>query len=105
GTITQSWSRLGAAVEVERAVSATSIALLVATVLAVGTLLAAVQVGSVPGRRANATVMRRLGWRRRHILRWYLAEEVVVLLGLGVIGAASIALATVPAVAASAVAA
>ncbi len=45
GTITQPWSRLGAVIEAETAVSATSVALLAICIVAVGVLLAVVQLG------------------------------------------------------------
>jgi hypothetical protein len=103
GVIEQPWSRLGAVVGADAAVSATSIALLVACVSAVGLLLAVVQLARVPARRDAAAVLRRIGWRRRRILRWYLAEDAIALGVLLVVGAASVLLASVPLVAAAAV--
>jgi len=100
GYIRQDWSRLGAVTEADAAVSATSIALLAVCVLALGSLLAVVQLGSIPARRAHAGVLRELGWRRRRIARWFAAEELVGLAVLVGVGAASIALTTVPVVAA-----
>ncbi|MDF1479642.1 hypothetical protein PYV02_11170 [Leifsonia sp. H3M29-4] len=103
GVIEQPWSRLGAVVGADAAVSATSVALLVACVVAVGLLLAVVQLSRVPQRRDAAGVLRCIGWRRGRILRWYLAEDAIALGVLVVIGAASVLLATVPVVAAAGV--
>lgn len=103
GTITQPWSRLGAVVEAETAVSATSVALLAICVVAVGVLLAVVQLGAVPARRADAGVLRQLGWRRARIARWYLAEEAVAFLVVAIVGAAAVALASVRQIALGAV--
>ncbi len=99
GHIDQDWSRLGAVTEVDAAISATSVALLVVTVVAVGVLLAVVQLGSVPERRAQAGVLRELGWRRRRIVGWFLSVDAVALFLLAVVGAVAVTLATVPAVA------
>jgi hypothetical protein len=104
GYVDQEWSRLGAVIEAEAAVSATSIALLAVSILSVGVLLSVVQLGSIPGRRAQAGVLRQLGWRRRRIARWFLAEEAVALLAVALVGAAAVALATVPGVASVSVA-
>lgn len=103
GIVQQDWSRLGAVVEADAAVSATSVALLATCVVAVGLLLSVVQFASIPGRRANAAVLRQLGWRRARIARWLVAEELVGLVAISVVGALAVMLATVPLVASVAV--
>ena len=103
GYIEQEWSRLGAVTEADAAVSATSVALLAVCVLAMGILLAVVQLGSITARRAQAGVLREIGWRRRRIVRWFAADEVVGLALLVVVGAGAVALTTVPQIATVAV--
>ncbi len=103
GVITQPWSRLGAVIEADTAVSATSVALLAICILAVGVLLAVVQLGAVPARRTDAGVLRELGWRRGRIARWYLAEEAVAILTAAIVGAIAIAVASVRQIALGAV--
>ena len=98
GLIDQEWSRLGAVTEADTAVSATSLALVTVCILALGILLAVVQFGSIPARREQSGVLRELGWRRRRIVGWFAAEELVGLGGLAVMGAAALTLTTVPAV-------
>lgn len=98
GVIEQEWSRLGAVTEADAAVSATSIALLAVCILALGILLAVVQLGSIPARRAQSGVLRELGWRRRRIVRWFAAEDAVGLAAILVVGAAAVSLSTVPVV-------
>lgn len=100
GVVTQRWSRLGAVTEVNSAVSATSVALLAVSVLSVGVLLAVVQFASVPARRAQAGVLRQLGWRRRRITGWYVAEEGIGLLAIATVGLAAVLVATVQLIAA-----
>ncbi len=101
GTIEQRWARLGAVVEAQTGVSATSIALVALTTASVGAIFAAVQLGSVPGRRATADVLHSQGWRRRRIARWFAGEEVVALAALAILSAAAIALSSTPAVVAA----
>jgi hypothetical protein len=103
GLVEQSWSRLGAVAEVQVGVSATAVALLAISVVSVGVLLAVVQLGSVPARRVQAGVLRELGWQRRRIARWLLAEEAIALLLAAVVGAVAVAIASVREVAAIAV--
>ncbi|MCC7128698.1 MAG: ABC transporter permease [Microbacteriaceae bacterium] len=87
GSVTQRWSELGAAARVDLAVSNTSFAILAVALGAAALLLAAVQLAGVPGRRAQASVLRTIGWRRRRIVRWLAAEELV---SLGIIMVAGI---------------
>jgi len=100
GYIDQEWSRLGAVVEADTAVSATSLALLAVAIPAVAVLLSAVQVASIPGRRATAGVLRQLGWRRGRVVRWFLAEEALAFAGVTLVGAVAVALSSVPVIAA-----
>ncbi|MEQ1734810.1 MAG: hypothetical protein ABL886_00090, partial [Rhodoglobus sp.] len=100
GAIEQRWSRLGSVVEAQTGVSATSVALVALTTAAVGAIFAAVQLGSVPMRRAAAGVMRSQGWRRRRLARWFAAEELIALAGLALVSALAVTLTTTPVVAA-----
>lgn len=94
GSVTQKWSELGAAARVDLAVSNTSFAVLAVALGAAALLLAAVQLAGVPGRRAQASVMRTIGWRRRRIVRWMAAEELVSLAIVAVAGVAALLLAS-----------
>ena len=94
GSVTQKWSELGAASRVNLAVSNTSFAILAVALGAAAVLLAAVQLAGVPGRRAQASVMRTIGWRRRRIVRWMAAEELVSLLIVAIAGVVALLLAS-----------
>lgn len=94
GSVTQKWSELGAAARVDLAVSNTSFAILAVALGAAALLLAAVQLAGVPGRRAQASVMRTIGWRRRRIVRWMAAEELVSLAIVAVAGLVALLLAS-----------
>ena len=94
GSVTQRWSELGAAARVDLAVSNTSFAVLAVALGAAALLLAAVQLAGVPGRRAQASVMRTIGWRRRRIVRWMAAEELVSLVIVAIAGVAALLLAS-----------
>ena len=87
GTIEQNWSELGAAARAELSLSAATLASLVIALAAAVVLLGAVQLAGIPGRRAQATALRELGFPRGRIARWYLAEEVPALLGLAAVAA------------------
>jgi hypothetical protein len=93
GAINQRWSELGAAARVDLAVSTSSMGVLAVALGASALLLAAVQLASVPGRRAQATVMRTIGWPRRRIVRWMAAEELVALIAVALAGLGALALA------------
>lgn len=93
GAINQRWSELGAAARVDLAVSTSSMGVLAVALGASALLLAAVQLASVPGRRAQATVMRTIGWPRRRIVRWMAAEELVAIIAVALAGLAALALA------------
>lgn len=94
GAVNQRWSELGAASRVDLAVSTSSLGVLAVALGASALLLAAVQLASVPGRRAQASVMRTIGWRRRRIVRWMAAEELVSLLIVVIAGVAALLLAS-----------
>ena len=94
GSVTQKWSELGAAARVDLAVSNTSFSVLAVALGAAALLLAAVQLAGVPGRRAQASVMRTIGWRRRRIVRWMAAEELVSLVIVAIAGVAALLLAS-----------
>ena len=90
GSVTQRWSELGAASRADAAVSTASLSILGIALGSTSLLLGAVQFVSVPRRRAQASVMRELGWTRGRIRRWMFAEEippvvVVLAAGLGAI--------------------
>ena len=94
GLVTQKWSELGAASRVDLAVTTSSLGVLAVALAASALLLAAVQLASIPGRRAQASVLRTIGWRRRRIVRWMAAEELVSLLIVVVAGVAALLLAS-----------
>ncbi len=93
GAVNQRWSELGAAARVDLAVSTSSMGVLAVALGASALLLAAVQLASVPGRRAQATVMRTIGWPPRRIVRWMAAEELVALVAVALAGLGALALA------------
>lgn len=103
GTIEQTWSRLGAVREADTAVSATGLALLSVSVLAVAMTFVVVQFAGISARRQTAGVLRGLGWRRSRIRRWFLAEDAVAVGLLLIAGAVAVALASVGWVTAAAV--
>lgn len=86
--VTQEYSRLGAAAMASAGVSGTSLALLVMSMLAATALLLFTQLSSIASRRADAAVLRQVGWTRRRIRVWFLSEEAVatlLLLGIGAV--------------------
>ncbi|MHA6668910.1 hypothetical protein ACX3O0_08565 [Homoserinimonas sp. A447] len=85
GAVTQRWSELGAASRVDLAVSFSSFG-----VLAVALAASALLLASVPGRRAQASVMRTIGWDRRQVFRWMAAEELVSLALIALAGIAAL---------------
>ncbi len=88
GTVTQRWSELGAASRVSVSVSSATFAILGLALASGILLLGAVQVAGVPGRRAQAGVMREVGFTWAGIARWFAAEEVpalVAVVGAGVL--------------------
>lgn len=87
GDVTQNWSELGAASRADLAISTATASILALALGSAALLLGAVQFASVPRRRAQAAVMREIGFTRGRIGRWMAAEEVpglvvVVLAGL-----------------------
>lgn len=92
GTIEQSWSELGAAARAELSLSAATLAGLAIALAAAVVLLGAVQLAGIPGRRVQASTLRELGFRRGRIARWYLAEELPALVGLGAVAASAVVL-------------
>lgn len=94
GSVTQKWSELGAASRVDLAVSNTSFAILAVALGSAALLLAAVQLAGVPGRSAQASVMRTIGWRRRRIVRWMAGEELVSLVLIALAGVVALLLAS-----------
>ncbi|UIN30996.1 hypothetical protein [Microbacterium binotii] len=85
--VEQDYSRLGAAAMASEGVSGTNVALLVMSMLAATALLLFTQLSSIASRRADAAVLRQVGWTRRRIRAWFLSEEAVATLLLGGIGA------------------
>lgn len=85
GWIGQEWTSLGAAVQVERASLGAAAWLLGISLFAVGVLSGVVQGVAVDGRRREATLLRQLGWQRRRVFSWFLAEGLlgVVLVAAG----------------------
>lgn len=84
--VAQQYSRLGAAAMASEGVSGTNLALLVMSMLAATALLLFTQVSSIASRRADAAVLRQVGWTRRRIRAWFLSEEAVatvLMIGIG----------------------
>jgi hypothetical protein len=90
GTIEQNWSELGAAARAELSLSAATLAGLAIAIASAVVLLGAVQLAGIPGRRVQASALRELGFPRRRIARWYLAEELPALVGLAVVAALAV---------------
>ncbi|MDR6200237.1 hypothetical protein QE374_002146 [Microbacterium sp. SORGH_AS428] len=85
--VSQDYSRLGAAAMASDGVSGTNLALLMMSMLAATALLLFTQLSSIASRRADAAVLRQVGWTRRRIRAWFLSEEAVATLLLAGIGA------------------
>jgi hypothetical protein len=92
GSIEQNWSELGAAARAELSLDSATIAALAIALAAAVVLVGAVQVAGIPGRRAQSSALRELGFTRTRTARWYLAEELPGLLGLGAVAVLAIAL-------------
>lgn len=93
GAVSQKWSELGAAARADLAISAASLAILGIALGSAAVLLGAVQLTSVPRRRAQAAVMREIGFTHTRIARWMAAEELPGIAIISVAGAAAAALA------------
>jgi len=90
GAVNQQWSELGAAARADLAISTASASALGIALGSTALLLGAVQFVSVPRRRAQASVMREVGFTRSRIGRWMAAEEIpglVVVIAAGVAAA------------------
>ena len=92
GAVKQRWSELGAAARADLAVSASSLGVLAVALGSSVLLLASVQLASVPGRRAQASVMSTIGWSRRRIVRWMAAEELALFVLVALAGVAALIL-------------
>jgi hypothetical protein len=92
GTVTQRWSELGAAARADTAISTATLSILGIALGSTALLLGAVQFVLVPRRRAQAAVMREIGWTRGRIRRWIVAEEVPPVVLVLVAGVAAILL-------------
>lgn len=92
GWTTEEWTSLGAAVQVESAQLGATLALLIVTLAGVGALACVVQIAGTDRRRREAALLVSLGWTRRCIRRWFLAEDAPSL--AVVLAAAAIAAAT-----------
>lgn len=93
GAVAQQWSEFGAAARADLAISGASLAILGIALGSTALLLGAVQLTSVPRRRAQATVMREIGFTHTRIARWMAAEELPGIAIISVAGAATAALA------------
>jgi hypothetical protein len=92
GTVEQNWSELGAAARAELSLDAATLAALAIALAAAVVLLGAVQIAGIPGRRAQSTALRELGFTSARTARWYLAEELPGLVGLGAVAALAVVL-------------
>ncbi len=77
GYVQQPWTTLGAAGRVERALTEAASVLLLMSALTGVTLIAGLQSLRQGRRVGEAAVLRELGWSRRAVVRWFLAESVV----------------------------
>ena len=85
--VAETWMRQGVVAAVMQAVDHKSLALFV-LVLAVSALFVAnVSAASARSRRGELSVLSRVGWSRRHLLRLLLAEVVLVGVAAGLTGA------------------
>ncbi|MBB5790568.1 ABC transporter permease [Jiangella mangrovi] len=85
--VAETWMRQGVVAAVMQAVDHKSLALFV-LVLAVSALFVAnVSAASARSRRSELSVLSRVGWSRRHLLRLLLAEVVLVGVAAGLAGA------------------
>ncbi|TDC48357.1 ABC transporter permease [Jiangella ureilytica] len=85
--VAETWMRQGVVAAVMQAVDHKSLALFV-LVLAVSALFVAnVSAASARSRRGELSVLSRVGWSRRHLLRLLLAEVVLVGVAAGLVGA------------------
>jgi putative ABC transport system permease protein len=86
-SLDETWMRQGVVAAVMQAVDHKSLALFV-LVLAVSALFVAnVSAASARSRRSELSVLSRVGWSRRHLLRLLLAEVVLVGVAAGLVGA------------------
>ena len=92
GSVTQRWSELGAAARADVAISTASLSIVGIALGSTALLLGAVQFVSVPRRRAQATVLREIGWTRGRVRRWMAAEEVPVVVVVAAAGLAAVGL-------------
>ncbi|WP_300343734.1 hypothetical protein [Nesterenkonia sp.] len=90
GWTVEEWTSLGAATGVEEAQLSASWLLLGVSVAGVAVLASAVQLAHVPARRREASTLVFLGWTRRRVRRWFIAEDLpaVLLVSAVAVGAA-----------------
>ncbi|MET0974690.1 MAG: hypothetical protein ABWX82_03360 [Leifsonia sp.] len=88
GTVEQQWSALGVAARLGTSLSQATLALLASVVASTLVLFAVASLSAGGSRRADAATLRAVGWSRRRIVRWLLAEQWP---GVAVIGVAGLA--------------
>ncbi|KQX07316.1 MULTISPECIES: ABC transporter permease [unclassified Leifsonia] len=93
GTVEQHWSALGAAARLGTSVSAATLSLLATVIAATLALFAVASLSSARTRRSEAATLRAVGWPRRRIVRWRLAEQWPVLAALLLAGGVAVLLA------------
>ncbi|WP_157983967.1 hypothetical protein [Nesterenkonia muleiensis] len=94
GWVVEEWTSLGAAVQVEEAQMTASWMLLVIALAGVTLLACAVYFSGIKPRRREAMMLISLGWTRSRVRRWFLAEDIPVLLVVGAAAASAIAIST-----------
>ncbi|MFI5254125.1 MAG: hypothetical protein ACHQ15_01510 [Candidatus Limnocylindrales bacterium] len=88
GWIQQHWTTLGAAPQVDRALGATNIVLLLLALAGVVVVILGTQLLLASVRMREAAILAALGWRRRAIVRWQASESAVaggIVFGFGLL--------------------
>lgn len=88
GWVEQHWTTLGAAVEVDRGLSATDLAVLALALATAAVVILGTQVLESATRRQEAAVLFAVGWGRARVARWHLAESAVSAVVVAVVGLA-----------------
>ena len=105
GWVVEEWTSLGAAVQAEEAQMTASWALLITALAGVTLLACAVYMSGTRPRRREASMLTSLGWTRQQVRRWFLTEDLPVLLVVGAAAVTAVALSSSQAAQIAAVAA
>ncbi|MEA2537339.1 MAG: hypothetical protein QOF11_1573, partial [Chloroflexota bacterium] len=88
GWVRQNWATIGSAQRIERGFSTTDTTLLALSLLAASVFSVGLQVVQLARRTQEIAILRAIGWSRRAMLRWTVAEALVA---TGVISALAVA--------------